>query len=114
MKTQATVNITGLKTSKNFEKKIAQMVDHAITKIYIDDLYITNAGRHGSYHIVISYKMNGENYIERKHTNSSQLYDQWTSLKHDGGTKYSNFLKDMVVEMVEYIVEHVIGWQGIN
>jgi hypothetical protein len=103
MKTSINSNyIRSIFQSVNFSKRINKILPNTIKSIDIYDIGMSRASGYGQYYNYIKFSIDGEEIIsyERRHTNSPS-WDYFKELEF-GTTKCSNFMKQFVIDMLEY------------
>lgn len=86
--------------SKNFEKKVANLLPEDVNEIYLSSCGMEKVGN-GLYNYFLDLSVNdGERIMLSQFTNDSMTWDEWTDLER-GSRKHDNFNKSLALRLLE-------------
>lgn len=113
MNTSVLISVTGLDSSKNFEKNVASLINNHITyfdlpeleEIYIKDAGIQLSSGYGQYKEYVTLDLNEKEFKLNIHSTDSQKYDYFKSLELN--KTFSNKLKSLILRVIEDNLEYI-------
>ena len=116
-KTEVSIYVYGLENSKNFEKKITNIINKdmaygglskEIKKIRISDAGMKRKSGYGQYVRFLDVEINDTDFFLKEHSTDSMSFDYYND-KESVGQKYSNFIKGIVISIIESNVDAIIN-----
>lgn len=100
MKTTVINAITEV-SSKNFERKVSQLLPKGVTDIHLSHCGMRRASGYGSYYYVLDISINkGEFLTLKQHTNDAPSWDAYHDLEY-GSRALDNFKKNVALSLLE-------------
>lgn len=94
------LNSITVKSSKNFENKVAKLLPEGVNEIYLSSCGMERVGT-GSYNYVLSISINNDSLFTLKSfTNSSPAWDDWKEIE-SGTVKHDNWNKNTALMLLE-------------
>ena len=115
MKTTVEIRENQIESSKNFESKIAKIVNdklaeygkESVESIVINDIGMEWRGR-GQFKEVMNIVIDGFEYNITKHSTDSQTYDNLRDYDEINPTTYNNFIKRFTLSLLNNGAERLI------
>ena len=115
MKTTVSIRESKIESSKNFESKIAKIVNdklaeygkESVESIVIYDVGMERRGK-GQFKEVMNLVIDGFEYDITKHSTDSQTYDDLRDYDEINPTTYNNFIKRFTLSLLNNGAERLI------
>lgn len=115
MKTTVSIRESKIESSKNFESKIAKIVNDKLAeygKESVESIVIYDVGMEwrgkGQFKEVMNIVIDGFEYNITKHSTDSQAYDDLRDYDEVNPTTYNNFIKRFTLSLLNNGVERLI------
>ena len=107
------INVSGLKESKNFENKVTRLINgylsengmDKVNEIHISDAGIRRAGGYGQYELFVNMLLDSHEFNLRSHTTNSMRFDDINSGENENVV--SNLLKRLVLDVIEEKIDRI-------